>query len=263
MLLDFLVLYAAVLGATWAIYLATGAVLEHINARNPSRRIQPDRDGTRRRAEEIRHSLKALALSAFLLSAGLFAREQGWVLLAPWELSWWSLALGLAIAFLSFDAWFYFGHRLLHLPGVYRFHALHHRSVAPSAWSNDSSTLVDTAIEHGWYFLAWILLPIPGIVIVGLRVFDQITGMIGHSGFEYFASRTARRPWPFLATTYHDLHHSQFRYNYGNFTSIWDRLLGTMHPDYDRMIERMEAGEAPGVAASRRPLAAEADGAAR
>ncbi|MEL6233679.1 MAG: sterol desaturase family protein [Pseudomonadota bacterium] len=252
MLVEFLGIYALIYLASLAVYFTLGAGLAWVNARNPDRRIQPGRDGAKRMREDIIASLKALAVSAGLLSAGCFAQLQGWTM-TPLDHSWWSFALGFAVALVIFDAWFYFGHRLLHLPAFYRFHALHHKAVAPTAWSNDASTSVDTLIEHSFYLVVWFILPIPAAAVFALRLFDQITGMIGHAGFEYFASRSSRAPSPMICTTYHDLHHSQFRYNYGNFFSIWDRLLGTIHPEYDRMVSRMEEGEVPGAAAARRP----------
>jgi len=49
--------------------------------------------------------------------------------------------------------WFYGAHRLLHTKWLYRFHVLHHRSIAPTVWSNDSIGLVDTALSQGFYAL--------------------------------------------------------------------------------------------------------------
>lgn len=250
LLFDFLMTWGVAYIAMVAVYFATGLGLTLWNARHPDRRIQAGRRGETRMRAEIRHSLSALALSALLLASGYFARVQGWTVPA-FDLSWWSFPLGFVLSLLLFDAWFYFGHRLLHLPRFYRFHALHHRSVAPTVWSNDSSGHVDTLIEHGFYFVAWFVLPVPALSIFALRLFDQVSGMIGHAGFEYFAGPTARKPWPMLCTTFHDLHHSQFRYNYGNMFSFWDRWLGTVHPDYDRMVTRMEEGETPSEATRR------------
>lgn len=247
---DFAVIFAAVWGASLVLYAAAGLALTWVNRRHPERRIQPGRDGMRRLREDVMASLKALAVSAVLLSAGLFAQLQGWTM-APLAHSWWSVPLMFGVVVILFDAWFYWGHRLLHHPAFYRFHALHHKAVAPTAWSNDCSTTVDTLIEHGFYLIVWFVLPVPAAAVIALRIFDQVTGMIGHSGYEYFASRSSRAPFPMICTTYHDLHHSQFRYNFGNFFSFWDRWLGTVHPDYDSMVARMEEGEEPGRAAAR------------
>jgi len=250
MLSHALLILAVVYIASVAVYFVTGAVLGWINTRHPERRIQPRRRGESRAREEIIASLRALAVSAALLSAGYFAQISGWTP-QPVALSWWSFPVFFAIAIVILDGWFYLGHRILHWGPFYQYHALHHRSVAPCAWSNDSSTVVDTLIEHGFYLFIWFVLPVPAAVIFTLRFYDQVSGMIGHSGFEYFASPSARYPSPLICTTFHDLHHSQFRYNYGNMFSIWDRLLGTIHPDYDQIINRIESGASPGEATAR------------
>ena len=39
-----------------------------------------------------------------------------------------------------------------------------------------------------------------------------------------------------LCTSYHDQRHAEFRYNFANYFSIWDRMLGTVSPDYDARV---------------------------
>jgi len=101
-------------------------------------------------------------------------------------------------------------------------------SIAPTTWSNDSSTLFDTLVMHSYYALAPFILPIPPLALIAHRLYDQVNGMLGHAGFEYFASASTQWPSPMVCVTFHDQHHSAFRFNYGNFTSIWDRLMGTL-----------------------------------
>ena len=240
----YLMYFAAVYAATVAIYFATGIGVTLVNRRNPERRIQKDRNGDKRMWVEIRSSMSALAVSAAMLSFGWFAQARGWTI-APLEVSWWSLPLMFAVSMVLYDAWFYWGHRLLHLKMFYRWHAPHHRSVAPTVWSNDSSTAVDTMIEHGYYLVVWFVLPIPALALFAQRLFDQVSGMIGHSGFEYFASPSSRWPSPMICTSFHDLHHSTFRYNYGNFFSLWDRMMGTVHSGYDAMVREFEGEGEP------------------
>ena len=230
---------AATYAAMLAVYFTFGSFAEWFLRRHPERKIQPEREGLKRKRVEIIASLKALAMSAFLMSTGFFAQQQGWTP-APVELTIWSFALWWVVGLIIFDAWFYFGHRLLHWGPFYRFHAEHHKSVAPTVWSNDSSGVIDTLIEHFFYLLVWFVFPVPALSVFALRLFDQISGMIGHSGFEFFAGPTSRRPWPLICTTFHDLHHSRFNYNYGNMFSVWDRICGTTHPRYDGMVEEME-----------------------
>ena len=246
-LIEFGLVFAVIYTATVAVYFVTGIGMTVLNRRHPERKIQKERDGNKRMWVEIRSSMHALATSSMLLSAGFFAQRQGWSM-APLEASWWSLPLMFIVSMLLYDAWFYWGHRLLHLPALYRFHAPHHKSVAPTAWSNDSSTTLDTMIEHGYYLVIWFILPMPPLALFAQRLFDQISGMIGHSGYEYFASKTSRWPSLMICTAFHDLHHSAFRYNYGNFFSLWDRLMGTVHPGYDAMVADLETIGRPGEA---------------
>ncbi|SHM07590.1 sterol desaturase family protein [Roseibium suaedae] len=245
-LLDFLPVFALVCCANLTVYFVTGYLFVAFQKRHPERRIQKTRDGMSRMWLEIRASVKALITSSLLLSSGYFAQTQGWTLVSPLALSWWSFPLMFAVCFVLFDAWFYWGHRILHWGPLYKWHLPHHKSVAPTVWSNDSSTTIDTLIEHGFYFVVWFVLPVPALSVFALRLFDQISGMIGHSGFEFFASKSSRWPFPLICTTFHDLHHSQFHYNFGNFLSIWDRLCGTVHPGYDDFVRQMEeTGDVP------------------
>ena len=237
----FAVLLAVIYAATVAAYFGLGLLLDRVNARNPGRRIQPGQAADpRRRAAEMRQSLVSILVTSLSLAAGLYAQAQGWTLFAPATLTWANAGAYFLLAMLLFDAWFYGAHRLLHTRALSRFHAFHHRSLAPSPWSNDAIGAVDTALCQGFYAVVPLLLPLPPEILVLLRAFDHVNGTLGHAGFEYFASRAARRPSPLLCTTFHDLHHSAFRWNYANFFSHLDRLFGTIHPDYDAAVARAE-----------------------
>jgi sterol desaturase/sphingolipid hydroxylase (fatty acid hydroxylase superfamily) len=38
---------------------------------------------------------------------------------------------------------------------------------------------------------------------------------------------------PLVGVTHHDQHHRYFRCNYATHFSVWDRIMGTLHPDHD------------------------------
>ena len=185
---------------------------------------------------EILASMKALATSSALISAGFFAQLNGWTV-APLEASWWSIPLMFAVSMVLFDAWFYWGHRLLHLPAplslsrpapcLRRPHRLeqrqfHHRRHADRARLLPGD-LVRAADAGGRAFRPAPLRPdFRHDRPRGLRVFRLPPPPAG--------------PSPLICTTFHDLHHSGFRYNYGNFFSLWDRMMGTVDPRYDAMV---------------------------
>ncbi len=244
--LTFVGLLAAIYAATVALYFILGYGITWLNDRNPERRIQKGRRGEKRKAIEIRQSMASILVTCTSVAIGLFVQYKGWTLFSPWAFSWWTAVPLFVLCMVLFDAWFYFAHRLLHTKLFYKYHLLHHRSVAPTAWSNDSIGLVDTAMSQGYYAVITFFVPFPPIILLAHRLFDQINGTFGHAGFEYFASRTARYPSPMLCTTYHDQHHAEFKYNYANYFSFWDRVMGTVAPNYDRRVEVFE-GEAPAL----------------
>ncbi len=239
-LIEFLPWYAAVYAINVFLYFATGWVLVQIQNRHPERRIQQNRRGEKRMWTEIRQSVLSLLVTAGCLALGLFSQYKGWTFVAPLELSWWSVPLMFVISILAYDAWFYWAHRLMHTKHLYRVHAEHHRSVAPTVWSTYNDSLVDAFVMQSYYFWAMFILPIPLEVLAAHRLWDHFNGTIGHSGFEFWASPTTRRPSPMVCVTFHDQHHSRFRYNFANFFSFWDRLMGTIDPKYDEAVKRFE-----------------------
>lgn len=185
---------------------------------------------------DIRQSLKSLLNISGMLAAGLACRDAGFAL-TPDTLTWSSALLWIAVSMLLFDTWFYWAHRLIHHPKLYRkVHSWHHKSVTPTVWANNSDTFVDNLFCQSYWFFAPLLLPAPTIILCGHKIYDQITGMLGHAGYEYAAGALSAKPSPMIGTSFHDQHHSAFHYNFATHFSFWDRLMGTIHPDYDKLV---------------------------
>ena len=233
------VLWAVAYGGLLVLYFGCGGVLQAVSRRHPERRLQARAPSDR--ATDIRQSVGSLATIAFYVAGGLWAQGQGFVLWSPLELNWVTAIVGLALSLVLYDAWFYWLHRLMHTRAMYRFHAQHHKSIAPTPWSNNNDTIVGAFVEQSYFLLAPLVLPFPPVVLIAHKVWDQVTGMIGHAGYEFFASPSARSPWPGVCTTYHDQHHAHFHCNFANTFTLWDRLMGTLHPSYDARVEAFEA----------------------
>ncbi len=237
--LGFMALYGIVYVATIGVMLATGATVIWLNVRYPERRIQQRRSAKTVR-DDLRTAMVPLAITSLCLTVGLFAQAKGWTMV-PWPISWWSVPL-IAIALLVLqDAWFYWTHRALHTRWFARFHRRHHLNLAPTVFSSDDSGIVDTLFAHTFYALIVFVLPVHPIILIIHRMVDQVSGMIGHCGFEHFASPSTRWPAPLLCTVFHDQHHEHYRYNYGIYTSFWDRVCGTLHVSYDGKAREFEA----------------------
>jgi lathosterol oxidase len=65
--------------------------------------------------------------------------------------------------------------------------------------------------------------------------------IIGHSGYEFFPSFFAKSPLTKMnsCATFHYLHHLNGRTNLSLFFNHWDRLMGTLHPDYEKEYEKV------------------------
>lgn len=237
-LYDLLVLWGVTYVFLLTLYFGFCGLFHWLNSMHPERRIQ-SRPHKNLMAEEIRHSVVALMSISLYVALGLFVQAKGWTM-APLELSWWSVPLTFVVSLVLYDTWFYWGHRLMHTKLLYRFHAQHHRSVVPSPWANNSDSPVGAFVEQFYWVVLPFVLPIPPEVLVAHKVFDQVTGIAGHAGHEYFAAPQNRWPFPLLCTTFHDQHHGLFNYNYANTFSWWDRVMGTLHPKYDALVRRYE-----------------------
>jgi len=142
---------------------------------------------------------------------------------------WWLAGAPLLYLFIH-DGWFYWSHRLLHLPALYRrCHLVHHRSHPPTAWAAMSFHWTES-ISGAWLIPALALI-IP-IHIAGLGVVMTIMTLFGvtnHLGWEIWPRRWVYGPlgaW-IITATHHDTHHRKNKGNYGLYFRFWDRLCGT------------------------------------
>ncbi|MEM8551154.1 MAG: sterol desaturase family protein [Pseudomonadota bacterium] len=228
--------YALVFGS----YMAFGFAFTAWSSRQPNRKIQPQRDGLKRRNKEIAASARSLIVTCACFAGGLHLQLEGYTLFDPLALTWWSAPIMFVISVILFDTWFYWIHRLAHTGPFKKYHVLHHQSVAPTVWSNYSDTFFDAFTQQSYFLFMPLIVPFPPHIFIAHRAFDHFNGMLGHSGYEIAAGASSRTPWPLASVTFHDMHHSTYNYNYANHFSVWDRIMGTLHPQYDQAVVKME-----------------------
>lgn len=155
----------------------------------------------------------------------------------------WVIPLSLLAGLMVQDTYFYWLHRLLHHPRIFRHaHLVHHKSTNPSPWASYSFHLLE-AIPEGLVLLPVVMIvPMHTVTIALFIVVGFIINVYGHLGFEIMP-RGFRRSWAFEVfntSVHHNLHHSKFRGNYGLYFRFWDRLMRTEHPDYVNAYDRMQ-----------------------
>ena len=233
----------AVIGAVYTAlivtYFSTCRVVLRLNA--GAAKIQPRQTPRSLIRRDQRQSVLMLLAIAVLFGCGHWTYATlGWGFRA------WPGVGGMAMSFILslvlYDTWFYWLHRLIHTRLFYRkVHQWHHLTVPPVVWSNNSDRLVDNLFLQSYWLIAHFLLPAAPVVLFVHKLYDQITGIIGHSGHEH-GGRWCWPPSPLVGVTHHDQHHRYFRCNYATHFSWWDRAMGTLHPDHDSELKRNISG---------------------
>jgi len=233
-------------------YVASCLVVNRLSRRIAAAKIQSRQTPPSQIRRDQRQSLVSLAAIAAMFGTGHWLySELGWGL-APAD-----GVFGVAFSFIAslvlFDTWFYWFHRLIHTPLFYsRVHRWHHLTVTPVAWSNNSDRLADNLFLQSYWLVAHFLVPAAPAVLLAHKLYDQITGVIGHSGYEH-GGVWCRPPSPLVGVTHHDQHHRFFQCNYATHFTLWDRLMGTLHPDHDAELRRNLAATAAQRRATRQP----------
>ena len=130
---------------------------------------------------------------------------------------------------------FYWVHRLLHWPPLYRLaHSLHHRNINVGPWSGMSMH----PVEHALYFssvLIHFVLPTHPLHIIYHLQFNSLIAVITHSGYESLLVKD-KKAVP-LGYFFHQLHHRYFECNYGTDEMPWDKWFGTFHDGTEEATE--------------------------
>ena len=157
--------------------------------------------------------------------------------LFPDNIIWFFLMFPFLILWASFH--FYWVHRLLHFPFLYkRYHALHHRNINIGPWSGLSMHPVEHLLYLSSFCIHWIIATHP-IHLIFHVIWQGPAAAMTHSGYEDLLIKDKRRLA--LGTFYHQLHHRYFECNYGNQEMPWDRWFGTFHDGSERSTEETRA----------------------
>ncbi|WP_405010880.1 sterol desaturase family protein [Kitasatospora sp. NBC_01539] len=182
-----------------------------------------------------------LVAVAVLLNSGVGVA--GWAL---WKAGWIRLSgalglravLDLLLLTLVMDALMYSGHRVAHRRRLYRLaHATHHRQVEP----RPATLFVLHPLEVLGFGGAWLAVllvrEVSAAALGGYVLVNLVFGLLGHLGVEPLPARARRLGvfrWVALPM-FHVGHHLDPSVNLGFYTTVWDRLFGTVDPAYDRM----------------------------
>jgi sterol desaturase/sphingolipid hydroxylase (fatty acid hydroxylase superfamily) len=211
-----------------------------------SRRIQPRRPSRRTFRREIAYSASTVLIFA---TVGVVVHQLGRIGvlrlyddIATHGWLYWFASIGIAIV--CHDAYFYWTHRAMHHPRLYRrFHRVHHLSTTPSPWAAYAFAPLEALVSALVVPLLLLVVPMHESAVFAWLVYMIGMNVIGHLGIELYPRWFTRRWTRWISTsTHHNLHHRDFTGNYGLYFTWWDRIMGTEHPAYRDTFARVTSG---------------------
>lgn len=120
------------------------------------------------------------------------------------------------------DCCIYFIHRGLHHPAVYKkLHKAHHKWIVPTPFASYAFHPVDGFAQGLPYHIFPFLFPLQKSAYLALFALVALWTVLIHDG-EYATNSPVIN-----GAACHTMHHLYFNYNYGQYTTLWDRLGGT------------------------------------
>jgi lathosterol oxidase len=230
-----------------AVGLVSGVLYGFLGAWSATRRIQARRASSRDVRREISYSLLTTAVYASVALFTIEALERGWMqnYAVVADYGWLYTLLSLPLLLILHDAYFYWVHRAMHQPGLFRWmHRIHHLSKTPTPWAAYSFAPGEALMMALFMPLAMAALPLHPVVVFVFLGIMILRNAMGHSGVEFH-----HRHWVdtrldcLTTTTHHDMHHQKFTGNYGLYFTWWDRWMGTELPGYKVAFRQAAEGE--------------------
>ena len=186
---------------------------------------------------EILHSVQSSIVIGLIIALFLFTPLKNYSVIYQnfSEHSFLWIPLSLILALIVHDTYFYWMHRIVHHPKLYKnIHLIHHKSINPSPWTSLSFHFLEAITEALVVPLIIFVIPMHPIALIVYGMLAFFMNVYGHLGYE-IAPKWFRHSFLFEimnTSTYHNLHHSRFKGNYGLYFRVWDRLLNTENPNY-------------------------------
>lgn len=229
--------YALSAGAFWLFF----SVIFHVKLKH--RKVNSKGATRNQITREILHSLRSLVIYGLVTTLVIYAASQGWTQLyfRIGRFGWGWFFTSIVLMIILHDAYFYWTHRLIHHPRLYRLvHHTHHLSTTPTPWAAYAFSPLEAMVQAGIGPLIVFTMPTHPLAFTIFMSWQIGFNVFGHCGYEIYPRWFIRSPLAlFINTvTHHSLHHEKFRGNYGLYFNIWDRIMGTNRTENDSRFEK-------------------------
>ena len=145
---------------------------------------------------------------------------------------WW-LPASLLISLLIDETYYYWVHRWMHQPAIFRhIHKVHHQSTISSPWTSFAFHPIEGMLLSLPFVCTLIFIPMHvGVIFLQLAIMT-VSSIINHLDIEIYseAMRKNKVGKLLIGASHHALHHKQFKYNFGLYFTFWDKLKNTESP---------------------------------
>ncbi len=156
----------------------------------------------------------------------------------------WYLPVSLLISMLIHETYYYWLHRWMHRPAVFRLlHKVHHDSNTTSAWTAFSFHPLEGLLQAVILPLTIIILPMNVYVLLFQLTVMTFSSVINHLEIETYPANFQKHfigKW-IIGATHHSLHHKQFKYNFGLYFTFWDKWKNTESPKFESLFHEKTA----------------------
>jgi len=172
---------------------------------------------------EIKQAINAIPIMVALTVPWFLIELQGYSKLY-WDVNsvkggWWSIILQYPAFIMFTDMFIYLIHRWLHWPKVYKLlHKPHHKWLVTTPYASHAFHPVDGYFQSLPYHFYPFVFPLHKLSYLILFTFVNFWTVMIHDG-EYLANDPVIN-----GAACHTVHHLYFNYNYGQFTTLWDRI---------------------------------------
>lgn len=152
---------------------------------------------------------------------------------------WWYLPLSLLAFMLLHESYYYWLHRWMHQPAVFKIvHKIHHESKIASPFTAFSFHPLEGLLQAIFLPIMLMILPMHYYVIILQLTIMTLSSVINHLDIEIYPKNSTNilSKWV-IGATHHALHHQEFKYNYGLYFTIWDKIKKTESPRFKGLIE--------------------------
>ena len=143
----------------------------------------------------------------------------------------WFIIVDFIILFLAMDLLMYIFHYIIHKTFLYKaMHGLHHEAVDPKPIDLFVLHPVETICFGSLWLILLLVYTFNVYAIILYLTVNVIFGMLGHLGIEPLPDKLRSNALlKYLGTsTFHHQHHQDVHHNFGFYTTLWDRLFGTL-----------------------------------